>query len=167
MHEPGTGTSASESEIQWRPYGLVCQSGEHENASNGTEDVQMKAHHDDRARVYERAFLLSPEKRDQVMELWEVQKYGIDSFSDSDYVCIYGMPPAEWYEREFDCWLAPQSNASATPWESRSGRMFESVIQNVASAMRVIVVDPFAGSCNSLLDFEACEEFKRHRVRSR
>ena len=59
----------------------------------------MKAHHDDRARVYERGFLLSPEKRNRVMELWEVQKYGIDSFSDSDYVCIYGMPPAEWYER--------------------------------------------------------------------
>ena len=57
----------------------------------------MKTHHQNRARIYERGFLLSPEKRNQVMELWEVQKYGIDSFSDSDYVCIYGMPPVEWY----------------------------------------------------------------------
>jgi hypothetical protein len=78
----------------------------------------MKAHHDERARIYERAFLLSPEKRNQVMELWEVQQYGIDSFADSDYVRIYGMPPASGIVGEFDCWLVQQSNASATPWAS-------------------------------------------------
>src|SRR5437660_11778975 len=33
------------------------------------------------------------------MELWEVERYGLDSFSDPQYVCIYGMPPAEWYRR--------------------------------------------------------------------
>jgi hypothetical protein len=53
----------------------------------------------DSARTCDRAFLLSPEKRNQVMALWEVQQYGIDSFADADYVRLYGMPPAEWYRR--------------------------------------------------------------------
>src|SRR5215472_18492339 len=54
---------------------------------------------DQPARLYDRAFLLSPEKRNQVMQLWEVQRYGLTSFADPDYVHIYGMPPAEWHER--------------------------------------------------------------------
>ena len=49
--------------------------------------------------TYDRAFLLSDGKRNQVMELWEVQQFGIDSFADPEYVCIYGMPPTEWYRR--------------------------------------------------------------------
>jgi hypothetical protein len=48
---------------------------------------------------YDRDFLLSPGKRNQVMALWEVEKFGTDSFGDPDYVSIYGMRPAEWYAR--------------------------------------------------------------------
>jgi hypothetical protein len=48
---------------------------------------------------YDRAFLLSDDKRNQVVELWEVQQFGLDSFSDPEYVCIYGMSPTEWYRR--------------------------------------------------------------------
>jgi hypothetical protein len=110
----------------------------------------MKAHHDDRARVYERAFLLSPEKRNQVMELWEVQQYGIDSFSDSDYVCIYGMPPAEWYERGIRLLARTTVECVRDSLGESIGKDVETVIQTVASTMKVIVVDPFAGSCNSL-----------------
>ena len=29
-------------------------------------------------------------------ELWEVQRYGTDSYGDPDYVPIYGMRPADW-----------------------------------------------------------------------
>ena len=43
---------------------------------------------DVRGRKYDRAFMLSEEKRNQVLELWEVQKFGTYSFSDPDYVCI-------------------------------------------------------------------------------
>src|SRR5215467_2577683 len=50
-------------------------------------------------RRYDRAFLLSAEKRNQVLGLWEVQRYGLDSFADPDYVRLYGMSPAEWYGR--------------------------------------------------------------------
>ena len=48
---------------------------------------------------YDRDFLLSPTKRNEMMELWEVEKFGTDSFGDPDYVSIYGMRPAEWYAR--------------------------------------------------------------------
>ena len=48
---------------------------------------------------YDRNFLLSPGKRNQEMALWEVEKFGTDSFGDPDYVSIYGMRPAEWYAR--------------------------------------------------------------------
>jgi len=48
---------------------------------------------------YDRDFLLSPGKSNQVMALWEVEQFGTDSFGDPDYVSIYDMGPAEWYAR--------------------------------------------------------------------
>ncbi len=105
---------------------------------------------EDRARIYERAFLLSPEKRNQVMELWEVQKYGADSFSDSDYVCIYGMPPVEWYRRGIRLLARTTVECVRDSLGKLIGKDVASVIQDVASAMKFAVVDPFAGSCNSL-----------------
>src|SRR5215831_29347 len=48
---------------------------------------------------YDRDFLLSAGKRNQVMGLWEVEKFGTDGFGDPDYVAIYGMRPAQWYAR--------------------------------------------------------------------
>jgi hypothetical protein len=50
-------------------------------------------------RKYDRDFLLSPEKRNQLIELWEVEKYGRDCFGDPDHVHLYGMTPKEWYDR--------------------------------------------------------------------
>src|SRR5258708_15146910 len=49
--------------------------------------------------VYDRALLLHGPKRDKVLTLKEVRQYGIDSFSDPDYVQIYGMAPTVWYGR--------------------------------------------------------------------
>jgi hypothetical protein len=110
----------------------------------------MKRHRKDRARTYDRAFLLSPEKRNQVMELWEVHKYGVDSFSDSDYVSIYGMSPAEWYERGIRLLARTTVECVRDPLGELIGKDVESVIHNAASAMKFTVIDPFAGSCNSL-----------------
>ena len=47
----------------------------------------------DANRKYDRDFLLSPEKRNELVELWEVEKYGRDCFNDSNHVHLYGMPP--------------------------------------------------------------------------
>jgi hypothetical protein len=44
---------------------------------------------------YDRELLLFSEKRNAVLALWEVQRYGSDSYGDMDYLSLYGMPPAE------------------------------------------------------------------------
>lgn len=45
--------------------------------------------------VHERALLLLGRKRNQVLTLEEVQRYGRESFGDADHVSIYGLRPAE------------------------------------------------------------------------
>jgi hypothetical protein len=40
-----------------------------------------------------------PPKRNQVLDLWEVEQFGRDSFDDPDYLSIYGMKASEWYAR--------------------------------------------------------------------
>jgi hypothetical protein len=47
----------------------------------------------------DRAHLLGESKRSDVLALWEVQRYGRDSFGDPDHVSIYGLRPEEWYAR--------------------------------------------------------------------
>lgn len=49
--------------------------------------------------IYDRRLLLGGAKRNAVLELWEVQRYGIDSYGDADYVSIYGMRPPEWHAK--------------------------------------------------------------------
>jgi len=103
----------------------------------------------DYSHVYDRAFLLSEEKRNQVMGLWEVRQYGIDSYSDPDYVCVYGMKPAEWYSRGIRLLARTTVECVRDLLGDLIGKDVASVIQNVPSATK-LVIDPFAGSCNSL-----------------
>ncbi len=49
--------------------------------------------------MYDRQLLLGGAKRNAVLELWEVQRYGTDSYDDADYVSIYGMRPTDWYAK--------------------------------------------------------------------
>ena len=49
--------------------------------------------------VYGRQLLLLGAKRNSVLELWEVQRYGTDSFGDANYLSLFGLPPHEWYAR--------------------------------------------------------------------
>lgn len=110
----------------------------------------MESHQADGARVYDRRFLLTPEKRNQVMELWEVQKYGVDSFSDSGYVCIYGMTPVEWYGRQIRLLARTVVECVRDSLGELIGADVECIMHDVASGGQVIAFDPFAGSCNSL-----------------
>ena len=48
---------------------------------------------------YDRQLLLFGSKRHAVLDLSEVNRYGADSFGDPDYVRLFGMPPADWYDR--------------------------------------------------------------------
>jgi 16S rRNA G966 N2-methylase RsmD len=84
------------------------------------------------------------------MELWEVEKYGVDSFSDPEYVCVYGLPPTVWYGRQIRLLARTVVECVRDSLGELIGKDVGRIIHDVASAQKVIVIDPFAGSCNSL-----------------
>ena len=97
---------------------------------------------------YDRALLLGP-KRDELLELWEVEQYGRDSFGDVDYVCVYGLRPHGWYGRGVRL-------LGRTVVECTRDRLAARISRDVAAVAHeatggVVVVDPFAGSGNTLL----------------
>lgn len=49
--------------------------------------------------IHDRQLLLLGAKRNVVLELWELQRYGADNYGDEDHVSIYGMRPGEWYAK--------------------------------------------------------------------
>jgi len=100
--------------------------------------------------VYDRTFLLSPEKRNHVMELWEVQRYGLDSYGDADYVRLYGMLPAEWYQRGVRLLARTTVECVRDALANLMGVDVARVLQRAPAGQGVTVIDPFAGSCNSL-----------------
>lgn len=100
------------------------------------------------ARRYDRRLLLGP-KRNELLELWQVERYGRDSFGDAAYVCVYGLPPCDWYGRGVRL-------LGRTVVECTRDRLAALICRDVAAvaddaaAGRTIVVDPFAGSGNTL-----------------
>ena len=99
---------------------------------------------------YDRDFLLSPGKRNQLMELWEVEQFGSDSFGDPNYVSIYGMKPVEWYARGIRLLARTTLEAVRDQLGSTIGRDVARRIADVPADARFGVIDPFAGSCNGL-----------------
>jgi hypothetical protein len=104
----------------------------------------------DANRKYDRDFLLSQEKRNQLVELWEVEKYGRDCFSDPNRVHLYGMPPKEWYERGVRILARTCLEAVKDPLGNKIGRDIAEVVARTSGNRVIGVVDPFAGSCNGL-----------------
>jgi len=105
---------------------------------------------DDRARIYDRAFLLSEEKRNHVMRFWEIQKYGVDSYADADYVCVYGMKPAEQYRRGIRLLARTVVECTRDLLGEAIGDDVAHVMQSVSPALKRVIIDPFAGPCNTL-----------------
>jgi hypothetical protein len=105
---------------------------------------------DDTPRIYNRAFLLSPAKRNTVMELWEIQRYGLDSYSEPDYVCIYGMPPTAWYRSGIRLLARTTVECTRDAFGALIGTDVERVLRGAPNTAQVVVIDPLAGSCNSL-----------------
>jgi len=100
--------------------------------------------------LYDRDFLLSPAKRNQVVELWEVEKFGRDSFGDPDAVALYGMRPAEWYERGVRILARNALEAVRDPLGDRIGQDVARIAATAPSGSILAIVDPFAGSANGL-----------------
>jgi hypothetical protein len=100
-------------------------------------------------RGYDRWLLLG-EKRNEVLDLSEVEGYGRDSYGDPDFVSIYGLKPADWYARGVRL-------LGRTTVECTRDHFADLIGADVAAAARAapgvggsVVVDPFAGSGNTL-----------------
>jgi 2-keto-4-pentenoate hydratase len=98
---------------------------------------------------YDRQLLLGP-KRNEILGLREVLQYGEDSFGDPDYVSIYGLRPRDWYARGVRI-------LGRTAVECTRDRLADLIGRDVAEIERTalgtgapVVVDPFAGSANTL-----------------
>jgi len=98
-------------------------------------------------QVHDRALLLHGAKRNQVLTLAEVEQYGLDSFADADYVRIYGMPPREWYERGIR--LLGRTAVECTR-DALADLIGRDVARRRPLSTHYLVIDPFAGSCNTL-----------------
>src|SRR3979409_2657493 len=99
---------------------------------------------------YNRDFLLSPAKRNQIVELWEVERFGRDSFGDPDAVSLYGMTPAQWYACGVRILARTTLEAVRDQLGNRIGQDVARVAATASPGSAFGVVDPFAGSCNGL-----------------
>jgi 16S rRNA G966 N2-methylase RsmD len=103
----------------------------------------------DQTPTYDRQLLLLGTKRDAMLDLWEVQRYGADSYGDSDYVSIYGLRPAEWYAKGIRL-------LGRTAVECTRDELADAIGKDIAataarpSIAESLVIDPFAGSGNTL-----------------
>jgi len=98
---------------------------------------------------YDRDLLLLGPKRNDVLTLSELHAYGTDSFGDADYLRLYGMTPAEWYARGIR--LLGRTAVECTRDElARVIGQDVAALAAVAPARDITVVDPFAGSGNTI-----------------
>jgi hypothetical protein len=97
---------------------------------------------------YGRDLLLLGAKRNSLLELWEILRYGTHSFGDANYLSIYGLRPDDWYARGVR--LLGRTAVECTPDHVASA--FARDISEVVGlpTAGTIVVDPFAGSANTL-----------------
>src|SRR5690242_11485360 len=99
---------------------------------------------------HDRALLLHGAKRDEVLALEEVEQYGLDSFGDADYISIYGMRPREWYGRGIRLLGRTAVECTRDALGDRIARDVASVAARMRSTDKLVAIDPFAGSCNTL-----------------
>lgn len=100
--------------------------------------------------LHDRAFLLHGPKRNEILTLDEVGYYGTDSFSDADYLRLYGLKPAEWYGRGIRLLGRTAVECTRDVLADRIGRDVAALAASLPKDIPVTVVDPFAGSCNTL-----------------
>src|SRR5215813_7989229 len=99
---------------------------------------------------YDRSLLLSGARRNEILELWEVQQYGIDSYYDADYVSIYDMRPSEWYAKGVRLLGRTAVECTRDKLAQAIGKDVAATAARGPSNAGVLVIDPFAGSANTL-----------------
>jgi hypothetical protein len=93
--------------------------------------------------------LLLGDKRNDLLTLAEVHRYGQENFGDPDYVSLYGLRPEQWYERGVRI-------AGRTAVECTRDRLADLIGRDVAAVAArfegnvALIADLFAGSANTL-----------------
>jgi hypothetical protein len=82
--------------------------------------------------------------------MWEVQRYGSDSYGDADYVSVYGLPPAEWYVKGARLLGRTAVECTRDVLADAIGKDVARVAALASPMTRALVIDPFAGSGNTL-----------------
>jgi 16S rRNA G966 N2-methylase RsmD len=100
--------------------------------------------------VHDRQLLLEGAKRNTVLDLMEVQRYGIESWGDPDYVCIYGLRPTDWYGRGIRILGRTAVECTRDELANNIGRDIATVAKSVPLTSGALVIDPFTGSGNTL-----------------
>jgi 16S rRNA G966 N2-methylase RsmD len=100
--------------------------------------------------VYDRALLVHGSKRNEELTLAEIEQYGRDNFGDADYVSIYGMRPRDWYSRGIRLLGRTVVECTRDSLADRIGLDVASVAAFMPGTRQCLVIDPFAGSCNTL-----------------
>jgi hypothetical protein len=100
--------------------------------------------------TYDRTLMLHGSKRNEMLTLGEVQRYGSDSFGDPDYIRLYGMKPAEWYAHGVRLLGRTAVECTRDSLGDCIGRDVANVAASLPPQVRFTVIDPFAGSCNTL-----------------
>jgi 16S rRNA G966 N2-methylase RsmD len=103
-----------------------------------------------RAATYDRQLLLDGARRNVVLELWEVQRYGSDSYADADHVSVYGMCPADWYAAGVRLLGRTAVECTRDVLGSAIGKDIAAIAARAPRTSGVLVIDPFAGSGNTL-----------------
>jgi len=100
--------------------------------------------------IYDRQLLLNGAKRNSVLELSEVQRYGIDSYGDINYVSVYGMRPVEWHAKNIRLLGRTAVECTRDVLGDAIGRDVAAVAAKAPLSAKTLVVDLFAGSGNTL-----------------
>lgn len=99
---------------------------------------------------YTRQVLLEGAKRNAVLDLTEIQAYGRDRYDDPNYLCIYGLRPADWYAKGIRLLGRTVVECTRDEFADRIGRDVSSVAASATGSVSPLVIDPFAGSGNTL-----------------
>jgi len=101
-------------------------------------------------QLRDRALLLHGALRNVELGLDDVRSYGSDSFGHPDYVSIYGLRPAEWYGRGIRLLGRTAVECTRDVLADAIGQEIAGEVGRLAPVPRILVLDPFAGSCNTL-----------------
>src|SRR5262245_65509537 len=99
--------------------------------------------------IYGRDLLLRDPKRNEVLELWEVERYGGDSFGDPDYVSIYGMRPARWHAKGVRILGRTAVECTRDVLGDAIGKDIAATVATRPPGAGELVGDAFAGSGNT------------------